>query len=145
MIKFPLSIVCAADVWEPGLRPRTSGQLSAIDMQQCAAEAGLQRSLVVCCYAPPPPAPPAPRALLALDTSAGGELFRAQTKLLLRQIFMFMWVFSYKYDCIIDAPKPPDVVEPWGSSHGELSRSPHSPGDAVATPQVVIGKCPSEK
>ncbi|CAH2229407.1 jg14866 [Pararge aegeria aegeria] len=40
---------------------------------------------------------------------------------------------------------PPDVVEPWGSSHGELSRSPHSPGDAVATPQVVIGKCPSEK
>ncbi|CAH2223566.1 jg3737 [Pararge aegeria aegeria] len=39
----------------------------------------------------------------------------------------------------------PDVVEPWGSSHGELSRSPHSPGDAVATPQVVIGKCPSEK
>ncbi|CAH2234484.1 jg1626 [Pararge aegeria aegeria] len=37
---------------------------------------------------------------------------------------------------------PPDVVEPWGSSHGELSRSPHSPGDAVATPQVVIGKCP---
>ncbi|CAH2233163.1 jg17789 [Pararge aegeria aegeria] len=40
---------------------------------------------------------------------------------------------------------PPDVVEPWGSSHGELWRSPHSPGDAVATPQVVIGKCPSEK
>ncbi|CAH2262320.1 jg26871 [Pararge aegeria aegeria] len=40
---------------------------------------------------------------------------------------------------------PPDVVEPWGSSHGELSRSPHSPGDAVATPQVVIGKCPSEE
>ncbi|CAH2227077.1 jg16688, partial [Pararge aegeria aegeria] len=39
----------------------------------------------------------------------------------------------------------PDVVEPWGSSHGELSRSPHSRGDAVATPQVVIGKCPSEK
>ncbi|CAH2247481.1 jg27961 [Pararge aegeria aegeria] len=38
-----------------------------------------------------------------------------------------------------------DVVEPWGSSHGELSRSPHSPGDAVATPQVVSGKCPSEK
>ncbi|CAH2245010.1 jg6950 [Pararge aegeria aegeria] len=37
---------------------------------------------------------------------------------------------------------PPDVVEPWGSSHDELS--PHSPGDAVATPQVVIGKCPSE-
>ncbi|CAH2230862.1 jg15300 [Pararge aegeria aegeria] len=36
-------------------------------------------------------------------------------------------------------------IEPWGSSHGELSRSPHSPGDAVATPQVVIGKCPSEK
>ncbi|CAH2232154.1 jg20829 [Pararge aegeria aegeria] len=35
---------------------------------------------------------------------------------------------------------PPDVVEPWGSSHGELSRSPHSPGDAVATPQVVSGK-----
>ncbi|CAH2233602.1 jg16190 [Pararge aegeria aegeria] len=35
-------------------------------------------------------------------------------------------------------------VEPWGSSHGELSRSPHSPGDVVATPQVVIGKCPSE-
>ncbi|CAH2232311.1 jg26313 [Pararge aegeria aegeria] len=29
-------------------------------------------------------------------------------------------------------------------SHGELSRSPHSPGNAVATPQVVIGKCPSE-
>ncbi|CAH2232239.1 jg2961 [Pararge aegeria aegeria] len=27
---------------------------------------------------------------------------------------------------------------------GELSRSPHSPGDAVATPQVVIVKCPSE-
>ncbi|CAH2238044.1 jg21656 [Pararge aegeria aegeria] len=24
---------------------------------------------------------------------------------------------------------PPDVVEPWGSSHGELSRSPHSPGN----------------
>ncbi|CAH2267079.1 jg8343 [Pararge aegeria aegeria] len=40
---------------------------------------------------------------------------------------------------------PPDVVEPWGSSHGELSRSPHSPGDAIATPQVVIGKRPSEK
>ncbi|CAH2270003.1 jg6478 [Pararge aegeria aegeria] len=39
----------------------------------------------------------------------------------------------------------PDVVEPWGSSHGELSRSTHSPGDAEATPQVVIGKCPSEK
>ncbi|CAH2236789.1 jg8548 [Pararge aegeria aegeria] len=39
---------------------------------------------------------------------------------------------------------PPDVVEPWGSFHGELSRSPHSPGDAVATPQVVSGKCPSE-
>ncbi|CAH2244702.1 jg1357 [Pararge aegeria aegeria] len=38
----------------------------------------------------------------------------------------------------------PDVVEPWGSSHGEVSRSPHSPGDAVATPQVVICKCPSE-
>ncbi|CAH2218666.1 jg13617 [Pararge aegeria aegeria] len=35
---------------------------------------------------------------------------------------------------------PPDVVEQWGSS---LSRSPRSPG-AVATPQVVIGKCPSE-
>ncbi|CAH2244307.1 jg19671 [Pararge aegeria aegeria] len=35
---------------------------------------------------------------------------------------------------------PPDVVEPWGSSHGELSRSPHSPSDAVATPQVVSGK-----
>ncbi|CAH2248051.1 jg12747 [Pararge aegeria aegeria] len=29
-------------------------------------------------------------------------------------------------------------------SHGELSRLPHSPGD-VANPQVVIGKCPSEK
>ncbi|CAH2246191.1 jg3680 [Pararge aegeria aegeria] len=39
---------------------------------------------------------------------------------------------------------PPDVAEPWGSSHGELSRSPHSPGDAVATPQVVSGKCLSE-
>ncbi|CAH2240705.1 jg13944 [Pararge aegeria aegeria] len=39
---------------------------------------------------------------------------------------------------------PPDVVEPWGSSHGDLSRSPHSPEDAVATPQVVIGKCPYE-
>ncbi|CAH2235763.1 jg7621 [Pararge aegeria aegeria] len=40
---------------------------------------------------------------------------------------------------------PPDDVELWGSSHAELSRSPHSPGDAIATPQVVIGKCPSEK
>ncbi|CAH2242520.1 jg3835 [Pararge aegeria aegeria] len=39
----------------------------------------------------------------------------------------------------------PDVVEPRGSSHGELSRSPHSPSNAVATPQVAIGKCPSEK
>ncbi|CAH2270063.1 jg16523 [Pararge aegeria aegeria] len=37
-----------------------------------------------------------------------------------------------------------DVVEPWGSSYSELSRSPYSPGDAVATSQVVIGKCPSE-
>ncbi|CAH2236671.1 jg20890 [Pararge aegeria aegeria] len=39
---------------------------------------------------------------------------------------------------------PPDVVELWGSSHGELSRSSHSPDDAVETPQVFIGKCPSE-
>ncbi|CAH2243684.1 jg26157 [Pararge aegeria aegeria] len=33
----------------------------------------------------------------------------------------------------------------YSSFHGELSRSPHFPGDTIATPQVVIGKCPSEK
>ncbi|CAH2260379.1 jg15516 [Pararge aegeria aegeria] len=26
---------------------------------------------------------------------------------------------------------PPDVVEPWGSSQGKLSRSPHSPGEPL--------------
>ncbi|CAH2207497.1 jg27885, partial [Pararge aegeria aegeria] len=39
---------------------------------------------------------------------------------------------------------PSDIIEPWRSTHGELSGSPHSPGDAVTTPQVVIGKCPSK-
>ncbi|CAH2268554.1 jg2241 [Pararge aegeria aegeria] len=36
---------------------------------------------------------------------------------------------------------PAHVVEPWGSSHGELSRLPHSPSDAVATHQC----CPHEE
>ncbi|CAH2239879.1 jg4564 [Pararge aegeria aegeria] len=35
---------------------------------------------------------------------------------------------------------PPDVVEPWGSSHDKLSRSPRFPGDAVATPQWLSGR-----
>ncbi|CAH2242978.1 jg13421 [Pararge aegeria aegeria] len=59
------------------------------------------------------------------------------------------WWTSYAFENIMENSQthylPPDVVEPWGSSHGELSSSPHSPGDAVATPQVVIGKSPSEK
>ncbi|CAH2229427.1 jg14886 [Pararge aegeria aegeria] len=46
-------------------------------------------------------------------------------------------------------PPSPDVVELWGSSHGELSHSPHSAGDAVATPPsnlpVVIGKFSRKK
>ncbi|CAH2243572.1 jg12883 [Pararge aegeria aegeria] len=40
----------------------------------------------------------------------------------------------------VDAPYFPPMSEPWGSFQCELSRSTHSPGDAVATPQVVIGK-----
>ncbi|CAH2235050.1 jg5027 [Pararge aegeria aegeria] len=48
----------------------------------------------------------------------------------------------YQSKSPFDVPSFPNVVEPWGSSHDEHSRSPPLPGDAVTTPQVVISFSP---